>query len=70
LLRGHEKLESTSQTLHETRRLAEETADIGAATLGEMGRQREQLENARDRVCQKKKKKRTIYRKKTRRNQP
>jgi vesicle transport through interaction with t-SNAREs protein 1 len=51
LLHGTEKLSKTSNRLDEAHRMALETEQMGISTLGDLERQRRQLEDARDGVC-------------------
>jgi vesicle transport through interaction with t-SNAREs 1 len=50
LLAGTQTLDDGSRRLQESQRIALETEDVGADTLRELRRQREQIENARDTV--------------------
>lgn len=46
LLSGTDRLERSSQRLRDSQRIANETEEIGASILGDLGRQREQIVNS------------------------
>lgn len=52
LLSGTDRLNRSSNRLRESQRIALETEQIGAGTLGDLHRQREQITNTHDRLLQ------------------
>jgi len=52
LLSGTDRLERSSNRIRESQRIALETEDIGRNTLGDLGRQRETIENTRGRLLE------------------
>lgn len=50
LLQGTERLENASKRLDDAHRMALETESIGISTLGDLHRQRNQIERTRDGV--------------------
>ncbi|KAI8916070.1 snare region anchored in the vesicle membrane C-terminus-domain-containing protein, partial [Gorgonomyces haynaldii] len=48
LLQGTERLEQASRRLEESQRIALETEQLGISTLGDLHRQRQQIERTRD----------------------
>ncbi|KAK3077166.1 hypothetical protein LTS18_011039 [Coniosporium uncinatum] len=52
LLSGTDRLERSSNRIRESQRIALETEDIGRNVLGDLGRQRETIENTRGRLLE------------------
>lgn len=52
LLSGTDRLNRSSNRLRESQRIALETEQIGASTLGDLHRQREQITNTRERLLE------------------